>query len=170
MKNLEQTRGTINGIYTVGFSRTDYDLLLTDSRLIFIHTIDKRAGAQRLIGAAAGGAVGAVIVEGIQNTKKPKQSEETNNELQNKTIDELLKSDKKNFAIALEGIVDIKLRKNMTNGEVFIATKVATKGSFFKDGQSGSAKHFFANKNQIEPLVNIFNQLPQLQGKIFVYK
>jgi hypothetical protein len=151
MENSEQEIALIKGLYEVGFSRIDYTLHLTTKRFVLIHVTNLDAQTNE----AVGGLVGYAIVKGFQKANESKRKEKEK-ALEGLTLDELLQKDKKSFAITFDDIVQIKLRKGWTGGEMYVKAK-------------NSLKRFSVEKSQVEPLASAFQQVDKLQEKFIFF-
>lgn len=112
MQNSERLIALIRTICEESWSKVYYDLFLTDKRMVLIHKkskLDSKYGT--LIGGAAGGMVGAIlgaVIENavVSNRKKKEEFEDA------PSLDELLKVDKKSFAVTYEDLKWFKLNRS----------------------------------------------------------
>ena len=149
MTNSEQQIAKIEGISS-NSRNTNYDLYLTDNRMIFIKSF------KPTYSAVGGGILGGVISEVIfhfQGSHAKKKKEE----IQNMTLNEKLQQVKGCFAIAYEDIREIGMREGWTS-EINVNLV------------SSKVKHFWAEKNQIEELYSALTKVATLQGKIKLFK
>jgi gas vesicle protein len=107
MEDSERQIALVKLARTESFSIVDYDLYITEKRMIFIRTKSTgRLGT--LLGGVAGGAVGGIAAGALEAAIK--RGKKGNDERMDKaTLDELLNRDKKNFDLAYEDIREVKL-------------------------------------------------------------
>jgi hypothetical protein len=112
MQNSERLIALIKTVCEENWSQMYYDLFLTDKRVVLIHKKSKLdANYGSLIGGAAGGIVGAILVNIIKNSADSNKKKKGEFEGA-PSLDELLKVDKKNFAVKYEDLKWFKLNRS----------------------------------------------------------
>jgi hypothetical protein len=113
----EQQIAVVRNVNIVSFGDIHYDLYLTDKRFAAVHILTPSADLKYEF--YAGGGVGSVLNDAVlalrrnRQMKRIEKSGKTN--LGDLTLNELLEGDKKNFSIAYEDIVWLKLNKDNLN-------------------------------------------------------
>jgi hypothetical protein len=148
MQSSECRIAFINKVQLKQFSDVDYDMYVTDRRLVLIHINVAHGGA--LAGLALGGIFGAAIGSELE---KSKQTSNNKNEREIITLGELLAKDKKSFEIPYEDIEKIRLRSFLTDYNLFVTAK------------KNKAKFAMTSK-QLEQLSTILPSIPALKGKL----
>ncbi|MGA2522601.1 MAG: hypothetical protein ABSF65_00445 [Candidatus Bathyarchaeia archaeon] len=135
--------------YHAQFSGYDnYDLYLTDKRMIFIKSFKAQY-------APVGGAVISEVAFHFGKRKAQKKEQET----KDMTLDEKLQKIKGSFAIVCEDISEIRMRES-----AYLTSEININLA------NSKVKHFLTGKDQIEKLSNALTKVATFQGKIYVSK
>jgi gas vesicle protein len=153
MQNPERLIVLIKTVCEENFYKTYYDLFLTDKRMVLIHKKSKLdANYGSLIGGVAGGIAGAILGTIMQNatdsSKKKREIESA------QALDELLKVDKKNFAVPYDGLEWFKLNRSRSEYCSLV----------FKIGKK--TRTFYLMDERAEQLANTLPDIVALNDKL----
>src|SRR5271157_365775 len=148
MQNSERQIALIKNVEIRLWLKTNYDLYLTDRRMVLVHKV-YNWGKGRGTGA---GAIGTVIEAAAQKAmeSKTKRKEE---EMSRLTLDELLAKDEKSFDMVYEDIEKIKLRIIMGDRRLDVTSQK-------------KQKEIKLTKEQYEQLSTILPDISALKGKL----
>ena len=155
MQNSERLITLIKTICEENWSKVYYDLFLTDKRMVLIHKkskLDSNYGT--LIGGAAGGMAGAIfgtIIKNAADSNKKKKKEEFEDA---PSLDELLKVDKKNFAVTYEDLKWFKLNRPRSEYSSIV----------FKTEKA--VRTFYLIEERAEQLFNVLPDIAALNEKL----
>ncbi len=145
MKGSEQVLAIIEGL-TSDDSIDSYNLVLSTRRIVLIHTLNPLVNPE--VGIAKGGLVGWGVASLIEKGVEAKVKEEY------LALDELLKKDKKSYAINREDITEIKLHIGLINSKLIVESK-------------SSQETFSVNKN-IKKIHTALLRAQELAGKVSI--
>jgi hypothetical protein len=150
MENSERQIALVKVKETGVFSNADYDLYVTNGRMVFIHTKSTKNWG------LLGGLAGAAVQTALESRKK-----RSNGQSDKAELDELLKSNKKNFELTYDDIEKVKLYKVLRNRHLEIYLKKLNVDLHAKSLEFGwlSEEHF-------EKLSAVLPTVSMLKGKI----
>jgi hypothetical protein len=154
MENSDHVIALIESVCEENFRKTYYDLCLTENRMIFLYKKSKFDNSGASIGYAVGGLLGglagAVIGASIHDSAESKKKMNA----KSLTLDELLKSDKKNYAVNYEEVEWFKLN----------TPKFGYHSIVFRN--KGKTKTLYLPEEETKKISNILPSLSALNRKI----
>lgn len=117
VEEIEEIKGVIKNLLpSVGTKITD--VIITNRRLLLIRT--RSALTASMVGGIVGGAIGGAV--GYAADKKKEKEV-----LTNKSLNELLASDKKNMSIPTEDLKGIRIKKGLLSADLWVILKTGKK-------------------------------------------
>jgi hypothetical protein len=152
MSTSERQIAIIRDVVVTRDSKNRFDLFFTDKRIAIIYVGGK---GERVYGP--GGLIGSLVGEGITALSKKIAKDnlkETEENMKNFSLDELLATEKRNCFYTYDEIEEIKLYALNHEGFKFIILSEECEGEFSP------------NKEQYSQLCNILPSIDALKGKI----